>query len=76
MFDPYDDWHMPELPEPKPLTLKDLRVPRLAGETLQERRTRRLDQYIELIRANKLPFVPWHPEDGDEDLDPMFDEDE
>jgi hypothetical protein len=74
MFDRCDDCGMPEMPDPKPLTLKDLRVPRLARETLQEWRTRRLGQYIELICAHNLPFVPWLSED--EDQDPEFDEDE
>jgi len=76
MVDRYDDWHSLKQPEPEPLKLGDILVYRMPGETLQDWRKRRFDQYIELIRANNLPFVPWLPEDGEEDLDPVFDEDE
>jgi hypothetical protein len=75
MFDRYDDCGMPEQPEPEPLKLGDILAYRMPGETLQDWRKRRFDQYIELIQEHNLPFVPWFPE-YEEDEDDRYDKED
>ncbi len=50
MFDPYDNWHMPEQPEPEPLKLDDILVYQMPGETLGQMKARQLEQFLAVVK--------------------------
>lgn len=50
MFDRYDNWHMPEQPEPEPLKPDDILVYQMPGETLGQMKARQFEQFLAVVK--------------------------